>query len=82
MFSEHIIKEIFTESSNIEAVYILGEFGVYNGIIKEKPKAIGFGYITKQGFQFYGGKMTYIFNQDVKEKSIVTLKKFVRRRCC
>lgn len=69
-----LIKEIFTESSNIEAVYILGEFGVYNGIIKEKPKAIGFGDITKQGFQFYGGKMTYIFDQIVKEKSLVTLK--------
>lgn len=69
-----IIKEAFTQSSNIEAIYILGEFGVYNGIIKEKPRAIKLGDITKQGFQFYGGKITYLFNQKVKEKSVLTLK--------
>lgn len=42
--------------------------------LKEKPRAIKLGDITKQGFQFYGGKITYLFNQKVKEKSVLTLK--------
>ena len=68
-----LIKTYFADDTDIEAVYILGEFGVYDGVIKEKPKKLHFGDITKQGFEFYGGKIKYIFNQAVKEKSILKL---------
>ena len=68
------VKGIYTEKINLEAIYILGEFGVFDGIIKEMPGKIGFGDITKQGFMLYGGKIKYIFNQSVKEKSLLELK--------
>ena len=67
------VKGIYTEKINLEAIYILGDFGVFDGIIKEKPAKISFGDLTKQGFQLYGGKITYIFNQKVTEKSTLSL---------
>ncbi len=68
-----LIKTYFADDTDIEAVYVLGNFGVYNGIIKEKPTHLNFGDITKQGFEFYGGKIKYIFNQTVKETSLLKL---------
>ncbi len=67
------VEGIYTEKINLEAIYILGDFGVFDGIIKEKPEKITFGDITKQGFMLYGGKITYIFNQKAEEKSSLTL---------
>ena len=48
---------------NIEAMYLLGKFGVnVQGVyctLTEQPKTITFGDITRQGFPFYGGNLTY-----------------------
>ena len=62
---ENILEVVvpFGERSNLEWVYILGEFGVkvcgkYTCIIS-KPETLSFGDITTQGFPFYGGNLTY-----------------------
>lgn len=59
-----IVMEIpYGISSNIEAGYLLGDFGVsvigkYKKITKA-PEKIVFGDITRQGMPFYGGNITY-----------------------
>ncbi len=68
------IRDTYTERQNFEAIYILGEFGVYDGIIASKPDKIDFGDITKQGFPFYSGKFTYVFEQSVVEKAVLKFK--------
>ena len=44
-------------------MYLLGEFGVSvegsRSVLQEKPKTLTFGDITRQGFPFYGGNVTY-----------------------
>lgn len=53
----------YGKSSNPEAVYLLGDFGVeVEGIrsrLTKKPYKISFGDITRIGFQFYGGNLVY-----------------------
>ena len=68
------IRDTYTQQQNLEAIYILGEFGVFQGVIREKPKSIALGDITKQGFPHYSGKITYIFEQPVFEKSVLKLR--------
>lgn len=68
------VKTYFADDTDIESIYILGDFGVYNEVIKEKPLKVKFGDITKQGFEFYGGKFKYIFKQEVMKKSILSFK--------
>ena len=78
----HIVKGVnritvntfFADDTDIEAVYILGEFGVYDTIIKEKPQKLEYGDITKQGFPYYGGIIKYIFRQQVQEPEVLELK--------
>jgi hypothetical protein len=66
-----IVKNHLSGISNIEAVYILGDFAVYDGVIKEKPEIIKPGDITKQGYPFYSGKITYIFKKEIKQMSLL-----------
>ncbi len=53
----------FGENTDTEWCYLLGSFGVKvcgtKEIITALPETIAFGDITKQGFPFYGGKLTY-----------------------
>lgn len=62
---------VFADDTDLEAVYILGEFGVYGGVVKEKPERISFGDITKQGFPFYSGGLRYVFDKEVLQTSIL-----------
>ncbi len=68
--NELIITYPFGESSNLESVFILGEFGVNlsgtKATITALPEKIGFGDITSQGFPFYGGNITYKMDVEVK----------------
>jgi len=68
------IQDTYTQQQNLEAMYILGEFGVFHGVIDKKPEQIILGDITKQGFPHYSGKFTYIFKQPVKETSVLHFK--------
>ena len=49
----------------LEAMYLIGDFGVFSRhgemVIDALPKKIKIGDLTKQGFPFYGGKITYYF---------------------
>ena len=53
----------FGRSVNLEAMYLLGSFGVnVQGVhcgLTALPQSIAFGDITRQGFPFYGGNLTY-----------------------
>lgn len=72
-----VIEQEFTQLSNIESIYILGEFTVMlsdtEKVITNKPDSIGYGDLKEVGFPFYGGRITYHFNKQVKEKSVVKL---------
>ena len=57
------ITYVYGEATNIENVFILGDFGVTmhgrTATITEKPSVVRFGDLTRQGFPFYGGNITY-----------------------
>lgn len=61
--NEVLVKIPYNQKRNIENMYLLGEFGVSvegsRFILKEKNETIMFGDITRQGFPFYGGNVTY-----------------------
>ncbi len=63
-----IVTKPFTVVSNVENMFILGDFGVEvlgtSVKIIEPNKNIHFGDITRQGLPFYGGVMTYRFKID------------------
>ncbi|MCX7046178.1 MAG: glycosyl hydrolase [Candidatus Sumerlaeota bacterium] len=54
---------IFHEGINIEALYLIGDFGVRvegtKKILTALPEKIAVGDLTAQGFAFYGGAITY-----------------------
>ncbi|MBQ8232336.1 MAG: hypothetical protein IJZ34_10490 [Lachnospiraceae bacterium] len=53
----------FGRHTNVEWVYLLGEFGVqvYGKDVRivQPPKELAFGNLVNQGFPFYGGNVTY-----------------------
>ena len=59
----------FARRSNLEAVFILGDFDVEvkgsETLIVAPSKELGFGGICKQGLPFYGGALTYELPVDV-----------------
>ena len=60
----------YGRSVNLEAMYLLGQFGIaVQGVyctLTELPKQITFGDITRQGFPFYGGNLTYHMTADLE----------------
>lgn len=58
----------FRNEVNLEAVYLLGEFGVrLDGVrrtLVALPEVVSFGDLTVQGFPFYGGKLGYLIGSD------------------
>lgn len=65
----------FREDSNLEAIYLIGDFGVRlaDKTITALPDKIGFGDLRDYNLPFYTGKITYHFDLEVKEKSKVAL---------
>ncbi len=61
--NEIIVEILYNSKMNVEAMYLLGDFGVEvsgsNLKITSPIKKIGFGDITSQGLPFYGGNVTY-----------------------
>ena len=53
----------FGRKTNLEWCYLLGSFGVRlegdRAVVTKKPERLSFGDITRQGFPFYGGSVTY-----------------------
>jgi len=61
--NELIVTVPYGKKVNLEAMYLLGQFGVeVRGVhctLTPLPETIAFGDITHQGFPFYGGNLTY-----------------------
>jgi hypothetical protein len=57
------LKTLYKENSNLEAIYLLGEFGVQlDGTARKlvpMPEKLKIGDICPQGFPFYSGAITY-----------------------
>ena len=68
----------FGRQTNVEWVYILGNFGVQvrgcECMLIPREQTIGFGDITIQGMPFYGGNLTYTVELEVPEKSALKLR--------
>ena len=61
--NELIVRVPLGRRTNLECMYLLGDFGVrVNGTVKTvtaPPRAIGFGSVTEQGLPFYTGCVDY-----------------------
>ena len=72
--NELIIDLQFGSSTNLEWMYILGDFGVQvNGINKsliQKPTHINFGDFVHQGLPFYVGNVSYQFEIETNESQL------------
>ena len=79
--NELILTVPYQKRSNLEWSYLLGEFGVrVNGNcarLVKKPEVPGFSDLSAQGFPFYGGNFTYLYDIDVpKGQYILEIAKF------
>ncbi len=69
----------FGRKTNLEACYLLGDFGVKvsgcTHLLTRPIRALSFGDITRQGLPFYGGNITYHlpFNSKVERGSFVEI---------
>ncbi len=65
------ITYLYGEKTDIENMFILGDFGVKlsgnEATLTAKPEKVGFGDLTAQGFPFYGGNITYKFKAEAKD---------------
>lgn len=66
----------FNGGVNLEALYILGQFGVridgLRRIIEQLPKTLAAGDICSQGLPFYGGVIEYIMPEAIKGRTRVS----------
>ena len=66
----------FNGGVNLEALYILGPFGVridgLRRIIEQLPKTLAAGDICSQGLPFYGGVIEYILPEAIKGRTRVS----------
>ncbi|QGQ98299.1 hypothetical protein EHS13_27150 [Paenibacillus psychroresistens] len=62
------LKTLYHQGIDLEAIYILGEFGVLlagnHKTINRLPEQLAIGCITQQGFPFYGGLLSYFITND------------------
>lgn len=61
--NEIVLKTRYSEKSNLEAIYLLGDFGVQlegaKRMLTAMPQTVDAGDICLQGFPFYSGAITY-----------------------
>lgn len=62
--NEVILRTGYRESSNLEALYLMGNFGVRldgaRRTLTALPATLRVGSVTEQGLPFYSGKLTYL----------------------
>ena len=67
----------FNEARNVEAMYLLGDFGVRtegsSAVVTESPKELGFGDISRQNLGFYSGNVEYLFDIDAPEDGTLVI---------
>ena len=66
--------------TNLEWCYLLGDFGVQlygsESMLVDRPKQIGYGSITNQGFPFYTGNFAYRFSMEASGKLRIRISKY------
>lgn len=65
------MKTVFREDTDLEAIYLLGNFGVEDWKIVPMAARIGYGDLKDYGLPLYSGKITYVFNQKVEKRSLL-----------
>lgn len=69
------LKTPFKRTTNMEAIYLLGEFGVQfnrgQSVITRLPERIGYRSLTEYGLPFYTGEITYYLEPKQYENHIV-----------
>ena len=69
--NELTVEMTFNQKTNIESMYLLGDFGVkLNGntaVVTDAEKITQFGDITAQGMPFYTGNIDYMFSFEAPE---------------
>ena len=62
--NELILEMAYGDCSNLEWMYVLGDFGVdvhgTRRLLTPRPEALCWGDYTRQGYPFYTGNMTYL----------------------
>lgn len=70
----------YYKTSGIEAMYLLGDFGVElkkeRPVLTKLPEKLWVGDLTSQGLSFYSGSVTYHLESVRKGKAQVTVKEF------
>ncbi len=60
------VKTVYTSLTNLEAVYLLGSFGVridgHRCFLTKMPQKLGYGNLSGYGLPFYTGEVTYLLN--------------------
>ena len=70
----------FGDITQLEAYYLLGDFGVYavgrNIKLVEKPEKLYFDDVVKQSLPFYGGNITYSFDYTGEGEKTLEIRRF------
>lgn len=74
--NELLLEVPFGQKTNLENLFLLGEFGVCvlgtKSLVTAAPTELAFGDITRQGLPFYGGSITYSMHFEMdREKDIL-----------
>lgn len=76
-FNELLLEIPFGENTELEWMYLLGEFGVQcrggSAVLTERPEKITYGDISRQDFPFYGGNLTYVSELELKEEGHILI---------
>ncbi|MFD0670921.1 hypothetical protein [Cohnella sp. GCM10027633] len=68
-----VLETRFEEASQLEAIYVLGSFGVdlqgNRKTLTRLPEKLDVGDVAKQGLPFYGGRITYSLPRPVSDAS-------------
>ncbi len=75
--NEIIARFPFNEARNVEAMYLLGDFGVRlegsSAVVTECPLELGFADISRQDLGFYSGNVDYLFDVEVPDDGTLVL---------
>ncbi|MCM1225391.1 MAG: hypothetical protein NC548_64190, partial [Lachnospiraceae bacterium] len=76
--NELILEIPYGRKTNLENIYLLGEFGVEvrgtESCVTEKPERILFGDITRQGMPFYGGSLVYAMDFTLEKEGKISVR--------
>lgn len=76
--NELLLEVPFGQKTNLENLFLLGEFGVCvlgtKSLVTAAPTELAFGDITRQGLPFYGGSITYSMHFEMDQEKDILVK--------